>query len=72
VTGAFSSSLSDMFLTAVPLVLVALIVALFLKEVPLATRQQPAQAATDAPAATDAEAATEAQAATDQEAVPAR
>jgi EmrB/QacA subfamily drug resistance transporter len=72
VTGAFSSSLSDMFLTAVPLVLVALIVALFLKEVPLATRQQPAQAATDAPAATDAEAATEAQAATDPEAVPAR
>jgi hypothetical protein len=39
VTGAFSAALSDMFLTAVPLVLVALGVAFFLKEVPLAQRQ---------------------------------
>ncbi len=39
VTGAFSHALSDMFLTAVPLVVVAFVVALFLKEVPLATRQ---------------------------------
>ena len=39
VTGAFSASLSEMFLTAVPLVLVALAVAFFIKEVPLATRQ---------------------------------
>ncbi len=38
VTGAFSDALSDMFLTAVPLVLVALAVAFFIKEVPLATR----------------------------------
>ena len=39
VTGAFSASLSEMFLTAVPLVLVALAVAFFLKELPLASRQ---------------------------------
>lgn len=39
VTGAFSLALHDMFLTAVPLVLVALAVAFFLKEVPLGTRQ---------------------------------
>jgi MFS family permease len=39
VTGAYSHALSDMFLTAVPLVLVALAVAFFIKEVPLATRQ---------------------------------
>jgi EmrB/QacA subfamily drug resistance transporter len=41
VTGAFSNALSDMFLTAVPLVLVALAVAFFIKEVPLGTRQGP-------------------------------
>ena len=41
VTGAFSASLSEMFLTAVPLVVVALVVAFFIKEVPLATRQAP-------------------------------
>jgi hypothetical protein len=50
VTGAFSAALSDMFLTAVPLVLVALAVAFFLKEVPLAQRApeggDPAPAAT--------------------------
>ena len=42
VTGAFSSALHDMFLSAVPLVLVALGVAFFIKEVPLAARQEPA------------------------------
>ena len=39
VTGAFSDALHDVFLSAVPLVLVALAVAFFLKEVPLATRE---------------------------------
>lgn len=39
VTGAFSASLHDVFLSAVPLVLVALAVSLFLKEKPLAGRQ---------------------------------
>jgi EmrB/QacA subfamily drug resistance transporter len=38
VTGAFSNALHDTFLSAVPLVVVALVVALFLKEKPLATR----------------------------------
>ena len=38
ITGAFSHSLHDMFLTAVPLVMVAFVIALFLKEKPLATR----------------------------------
>jgi EmrB/QacA subfamily drug resistance transporter len=42
VTGAFSEALRDMFLSAVPLVLIALAVAVFLKEVPLGTRQDPA------------------------------
>ena len=41
VTGAFSSALHDTFLAAVPLTLLALVVALFLKEVPLAGRQAP-------------------------------
>jgi MFS family permease len=49
VTGAFSHALSDMFLTAVPLVLVALGVAFFIKEVPLATRQEPAEQPPAAP-----------------------
>jgi MFS family permease len=40
VTGAFSSALHDMFLSAVPLVIVALGVAFFIKEVPLAARQE--------------------------------
>jgi EmrB/QacA subfamily drug resistance transporter len=44
VTGAFSSSLHDTFMSAVPLVLLALAVAVFLKEVPLAERQPPAPA----------------------------
>ncbi len=42
VTGAFSDALHDVFLSAVPLVLVALAVAFFLKEVPLATREDAA------------------------------
>jgi EmrB/QacA subfamily drug resistance transporter len=41
VIGAFSSSLHDMFLTAVPLVAVALVVAFFIKELPLGTREAP-------------------------------
>ena len=41
VTGAFSDSLHDVFLSAVPLVVVALAVAFFLKEKPLATRDTP-------------------------------
>ena len=39
---AFSRSLEEMFLTAVPIVLVAGVLALFIKEVPLGTRQDPA------------------------------
>jgi EmrB/QacA subfamily drug resistance transporter len=39
VTGAFSMSLHDTFLSAVPLVAIALVVAFFLKEVPLASRE---------------------------------
>ncbi|HET7351906.1 MAG TPA: MDR family MFS transporter [Marmoricola sp.] len=38
---AFSQSIDEMFLTAIPLVLVAGIVAVFIKEIPLATRQAP-------------------------------
>jgi EmrB/QacA subfamily drug resistance transporter len=38
---AFSQSIDEMFLTAIPLVLVAGVVALFIKEIPLATRQAP-------------------------------
>jgi MFS family permease len=45
VTGAFSNALHDTFLSAVPLVFVALVVALFLKEKPLATRDSASQAA---------------------------
>jgi EmrB/QacA subfamily drug resistance transporter len=41
VTGAFSGALHDTFLSAVPLTLVALVVAFFLKEVPLTGRQAP-------------------------------
>ena len=44
VTGAFSDALRDTFLSAVPLVVVALVVALFLKEKPLATRDDAAPA----------------------------
>ncbi|HEX5769530.1 MAG TPA: MDR family MFS transporter [Nocardioidaceae bacterium] len=39
VTGAFSNALHDMFLSAVPVVVVALAVAFFIKEVPLGTRE---------------------------------
>jgi EmrB/QacA subfamily drug resistance transporter len=46
VTGAFSSSLHDVFLTAIPLVAVAFVVAWFLKEKPLATREVPAPVST--------------------------
>ncbi len=45
VTGAFAASLHDTFLTAVPLVAIALVVALFLKEVPLTGRSGPAEPA---------------------------
>ncbi len=38
---AFSRSLDEMFLTAVPIVLVAGVLALFVKELPLGTRQDP-------------------------------
>ncbi|MFZ5846282.1 MAG: MDR family MFS transporter [Actinomycetota bacterium] len=50
VTGAFSNALHDMFLTAVPLVLVALVVVLFLKELPLGTRTGATEPAVPAPA----------------------
>ena len=40
VTGAFSDAMSEMFLVAMPIVVVALVVGLFLKEIPLATRGQ--------------------------------
>ena len=39
VTGAFSDAMSDMFLVALPLVLAALVVGLFIKQIPLASRQ---------------------------------
>jgi EmrB/QacA subfamily drug resistance transporter len=53
VTGAFSSALHDMFLSAVPLVVVALVVAFFLKEVPLGTREGAALPAPAGPAPAD-------------------
>jgi MFS family permease len=51
ITAAFSHSLHDTFLSAVPLVAVALAVAFFLKEKPLATRDAPppTAGATDEP-----------------------
>jgi EmrB/QacA subfamily drug resistance transporter len=39
IRGAFSDAMSEMFLVAVPLVLAALVVGLFLKQIPLASRQ---------------------------------
>ena len=48
ITGAFSASLHDVFLSAVPLVVVALVVALFLKEKPLATRDATAAGTAEA------------------------
>jgi MFS family permease len=53
VTQAFSLSLHDTFLAAVPLTLVALMVALFLKEVPLTGRAEPQAPA--APGGADSE-----------------
>lgn len=50
VTGAFSNALHDMFLTAVPLVAVALVVAFFIKELPLGTRDDQQPEETPAPA----------------------
>ncbi len=47
ITGAFSNSLHDTFLSAVPLVAVALAVAFFLKEVPLAQRTAPPEAVSE-------------------------
>ena len=38
VTGAFSNAMSDMFLWAIPIVIAALVVGVFLKEIPLASR----------------------------------
>jgi hypothetical protein len=43
VLDAFALSLHDVFLSALPVVLVALIVALFIKEIPLRQRQAPAE-----------------------------
>lgn len=54
VTGAFADALQDVFIAAIPLVVVAFVIGLLLKEIPLATRQQPADAVTDT---VDAEAA---------------
>ncbi len=42
VVGAFNAALSDTFLTAVPIVLAALVIGLFMKEIPLASRATPA------------------------------
>lgn len=50
VTGAFNKALHDMFLTAVPLVAVALVVAFFIGEVPLGTRHAGQREETPAPA----------------------
>ena len=47
ITGAFASSLHDMFLTAVPIVMVAFVIALFLKEKPLAQRDAAAPGAAE-------------------------
>jgi MFS family permease len=54
VTGAFANALQDVFIVGIPLVAVAFVIGLFLKEIALATRQQPVDAVTDA---VDAEAA---------------
>lgn len=49
VTTAFADAMSDMFLVALPVVLVALVVGLFLKEIPLASRHSPAPVSDQAP-----------------------
>ena len=54
ITEAFSLSLHDTFLAAVPLTVVAVVVALFLKEIPLTGRQTP-QAPAEGSASGDAE-----------------
>jgi EmrB/QacA subfamily drug resistance transporter len=51
VTGAFSSAMSEMFLVALPLVGVALVIGVFLKELPLASRDTPVAPVTDEVAA---------------------
>ena len=51
VVGAFSDAMSETFLVALPIVLTALVIGLFLKEIPLATRQ-PAEAPADPAAET--------------------
>ncbi|HET7690929.1 MAG TPA: MDR family MFS transporter [Nocardioidaceae bacterium] len=48
VTGAFADALQDVFVAAIPLVVVAFVIGLLLKEIPLATRQQPAESITEA------------------------
>ncbi len=53
VTGAFSAALSDMFLVALPLVLVALVVGLFMKQIPLGSRQPVSEPAPAPPATAD-------------------
>ena len=50
VTKAFSDAMSEVFLVAVPIVLVALVIGLFLKEIPLASRTEPAAPARPTPA----------------------
>ena len=52
VTEAFSLALHDVFLTAVPLTLLALVAALFLKEVPLGERAEPGQTSSSTPGST--------------------
>ena len=52
VTEAFSLALHDVFLAAVPLTLLALVAALFLKEVPLGERDAPAQTSSSTPGST--------------------
>ncbi|MDQ1702896.1 MAG: hypothetical protein QOF57_2148 [Frankiaceae bacterium] len=47
VLAAFSSALDDVFLVAIPFVVIALVVALFLKEIPLRTGHAPAETPTD-------------------------
>ena len=44
----FSSSLHDVFIAAVPMAVLAFVIALFLKEIPLATRSTPAESVNDA------------------------
>jgi MFS family permease len=50
VTSAFSDAMSEMFLVALPIVAVALLIGLFLKELPLATREDPATLRDEVPA----------------------